>query len=58
MRKSLGPDGIPAHFLKEVPEPIAAPLTKLFRKCLETDHISPNQWKHSNATLFKKGIVG
>ena len=54
VRKSVGPDGISARFLKEVAEPIAAPLTKLYNRSLETG-IIPNQWKCSNVTPVHKG---
>ena len=54
VRKSVGPESLSAHFLKEVAEPIAAPLTKLYNKSLESG-IVPNQWKCSNVTPVHKG---
>ena len=32
VRKSVGPDGISARFLKEIAEVVAEPLTKMFNK--------------------------
>ena len=54
VRKSVGPDGISARFLKEVAESVAAPLTKLYNKSLETG-VVPNKWKCSNVTPVHKG---
>ena len=50
----MGPDGISACFLKEVAEPIAAPLTKFYNKSLEAGVVL-NQWKCSNVTPVHKG---
>ena len=50
VRKSVRPDGISVCFLKEVSEPIAAPLTKLLINLWK-----PHQWKCSNVTPVHKG---
>jgi hypothetical protein len=53
--KSTGPDGISARLLKETAEVVAAPLTNIYNKSLETSSI-PDDWKMANVTpIFKKG---
>ena len=55
VKKSVGPDGISARFLKEIAAEITNPLTKLFNKSLETG-VFPCEWKRSNVTpVFKSG---
>ena len=53
-KKSVGPDGLSARFLKEVSDEIVDPLTKLFNKSLQTG-VFPNEWKHCNVTPVHKG---
>lgn len=53
-KKPVGLDGISVCFLKEIAEPITAPLTTLYNKPLEA-YIIPNQWKCSNVTPVHKG---
>jgi len=56
VKKSIGPDGISAKFLREIASEISSPLTKLFNKSLETG-VFPNEWKHCNVTsVFKSGF--
>ena len=50
VRKSVCLDGISVCFLKEVAEPIAAPLANLL-----TNLKKPHQWKCSNVTPVHKG---
>jgi hypothetical protein len=53
--KATGPDGIPAHLLKETASVIAPSICKLFNKSL-TLGIVPNEWKNANVVpVFKKG---
>ena len=53
--KATGPDGIPAHLLKETASVIAPSICKLFNKSL-TLSIVPNEWKNANVVpVFKKG---
>jgi len=55
MKKSVGPNGISAKFLKEIAGEISGPLTKLFNKSLETD-VLPSEWKRRDVTpVFKSG---
>ena len=53
-KKSVGPDGLSARFLKEVSDEIVDPLTKLYNKSLQTG-VFPNEWKHCNVTPVHKG---
>ena len=50
IRKSVGPDGLSARFLKEVAEQIVTPLTKIYNKSLESGVRSSQDWKCSNVT--------
>ncbi|CAB3993425.1 Hypothetical predicted protein [Paramuricea clavata] len=53
--KATGPDGIPAHLLKETASVIAPSICKLFNKS-STLGIVPNEWKNVNVVpVFKKG---
>jgi len=54
VRKSVGPDGLSARFLKEVAEQIVTPLTKIYNKSLESGVVSQS-WKCSNVTPVHKG---
>ena len=54
IRKSVGPDGLSARFLKEVAEQIVTPLTKIYNKSLESG-VVPQDWKCSNVTPVHKG---
>ena len=47
--KSIGPDGLSTHFLREVACEIAETLTKLFNGSLQTG-ITLIDWKRNNAT--------
>ena len=53
-RKSAGPDGLSARFLKEIAYEIAAPLTSLFNFSLRHGTF-PAAWKQSNITPIHKG---
>lgn len=53
--KSLGPEGIHPHVLKECAEELAGLLTKVFNKSLEEGQL-PQSWKEANVLpIFKKG---
>lgn len=54
VRKSVGPDGLSARFLKVVAEQIVTPLTKIYNKSLESG-VVPQSWKCSNVTPVHKG---
>jgi len=54
IKKSTGPDGLSALFLKQVVEEIAVPLTYLYTKSLSTGSF-PVGWKKSNVTPVHKG---
>ena len=54
VRKSVGPNGLSAGFLKEVAEQIVTPLTKIFNKSLQSG-VVPQGWKCSNVTTVHKG---
>ena len=55
VNKSAGPDGITNRLLKSCKEALVKPLTKIFRKSMETG-IVPMAWKEANVSpLFKKG---
>ena len=49
VRKSVGPDGISARFLKEIAGVIVNPVTKLFNKSLQSG-VFPDEWKRCNVT--------
>ena len=53
-KKSIGPDGLSARFLKSVMCEIAVPLTKLFNESLKAG-VFPSQWKRSHITPVHKG---
>ena len=55
VRKYTGPDGLSAHFLREVAGVIAEPLTKLYNASLQSASI-PSDWKQSNVTAVHKSI--
>ena len=44
-KKSVGPDGISARFLREIAKEITDPLTTLFNKSLMTG-VFASDWKH------------
>ena len=52
--KSIGPDALPARFLKEISDEIAAPLTDIFNHSLSSG-VFPSEWKHSVIPLHKGG---
>ena len=54
VRKSVGPDGLSARFLKEAAEQIVSPLTKIYNKSLVSG-VVPQDWKCSNVTPVHKG---
>ena len=54
VRKSVGPDGLSAGFLKEVAEQIVTQLTKIFNKSVQSG-VVPQGWKCSNVTPIHKG---
>lgn len=53
-KKSMGPDGISARFLKEVAAEVVDPLTMLYNKSLKTG-VFPDDWKRCNVTPVHKG---
>ena len=53
-RKSTGPDGLSARFLKEVSAEIAPALTDLFNISLSSG-VFPSEWKCSHITPIHKG---
>ena len=54
VRKSVGPDGISARFLKEVAGVVAEPLSRLFNQSLQSG-VFPDEWKRCNVTPVHKG---
>jgi len=52
-RKSTGPDGLSALFLKQVAVEIAEPLAYIYNKSLSTGSV-PADWKKSNVTPVHK----
>ena len=53
--KATGPDGLPAHVLKECAHEIAPYLTLIFQKSLQEGNV-PEDWKKACvAAVFKKG---
>ena len=54
VRKSMGPDGFSATFLREVANEIAVPLTSLYNQFLQNG-IIPSAWKQSHITPVHKG---
>src|SRR6267154_1205041 len=53
--KALGVDNFDLGFLNEVADVISYPLTKIFRKSLESG-LMPSDWKQANVcAIFKKG---
>ena len=52
--KSTGPDGLSAHYLKEIAVEIVVPLTYLYNRSLQQG-IVPQVWKRSHITLVHKG---
>ena len=52
-KKSTGPDGLSARFLKEIAVEIASPLTQLYNISLLTGAF-PSDWKHSHITPVHK----
>ena len=53
--KASGPDGIPSRVLKDLSEELAAVITKVFSKSIETGEL-PDDWLTANVTaIFKKG---
>ena len=53
--KSLGPDAIHPHLLKNCADLLVIPLTYIFRKSFQ-DSCLPDDWKRANVTpLHKKG---
>jgi len=55
VRKSVGPDGISARFLKEVALVVAEPLSKLFINRSLQSGVFPDEWKRCNVTPVHKG---
>ena len=53
-KKSTGPDGLSALFLRKVAAEIAEPLTYIYNKSLSTGSF-PDAWKQSNVTPVHKG---
>ena len=53
-KKSTGPDGLSALFLRKVAAEILEPLTYIYNKSLSTGSF-PVAWKQSNVTLVHKG---
>ena len=53
-KKSTGPDGLSARFLKKIAVEIASPLTQLCNISLLTGAF-PSDWKHSHITPVHKG---
>ena len=55
IHKAPGPDGLVPRLLNEFADQLAAPLSYIFNKSLETSMV-PNDWKQANvAPIFKKG---
>jgi hypothetical protein len=53
--KAQGPDGIPPRVLKELGMELARPLSKIFKKSIDTG-IVPSDWRSAEVTaIFKKG---
>ena len=53
--KSIGPDALPARFLREISDEIAAPLTDIFNHLLSSG-VFPSEWKHLVIPLHKSGL--
>ena len=53
-KKSIGPNGISARFLREVAAEVVDPLTMLYNKSLKTG-VFPDDWKRCNVTPVHKG---
>jgi len=54
LKKSTGPDGLSARFLREVAAEIATPLTHLYNASLSSGKF-PYDWKRSHITPVHKG---
>ena len=54
IQMSAGPDGLSAHFFREIAVEIAAPLTRLYNLSLQRG-IVPRAWKQSHITPVHKG---
>lgn len=52
-KKTVGPDGLSARFLKEIAEEIPVPLAKLCNKSLDIG-VFPSAWKYCNITPVHK----
>ena len=53
--KAQGPDQLPPRVLKELASKISKPLTKIYKKSVETGTL-PENWRKANITpIFKKG---
>ena len=56
VNKSAGPDGVTNRLLNNCREELVGPLTKIFRRSIDTGEV-PIAWKEANVSpLFKKGV--